>query len=178
MRFDFIDFGSGLRKQSEGLRYAIQQQSKKQITTLLSSIEAKAVARVRRTEQDLARAMRRARELEDCLRKAEMETEAWKRTAMENEAMVVGLNNMLGQARERLCWADANMGPAQDEESVFECGEGETPKMGCKECKTQRSCVVFLPCKHLCACRQCGSFLGMCPVCKSVKEGTVEVFFD
>lgn len=183
-----------LQLQNERLRCALQQQNKKQITTLLNSIEPNALARVRQTEQDLATVTRRTRELEECLKMAEMEAEAWKRMAMENEAMVLGLNNMLGQARESLCWASINGGPAQDSESVCECDWAEggktavqenetaggvgTRKTGCKGCKTQRSCVVFLPCKHLCACRECASLLAMCPVCKSVKEGTVEVFFD
>ncbi|KAL8172119.1 hypothetical protein V2J09_023923 [Rumex salicifolius] len=179
-----------LQLQNERLRSAIQQQSKKQMAALLSSIESNALARVRKTEQDLARVARRTRELEECIKKTEMEAEVWKRMAMENEATVLGLNNMLVQARERLKWAESNGGPAQDAESVWECDWAQnsetaledcgvgTRRMVCKGCETQRSSVLFLPCKHLCACRQCGRVLGRCPVCKSVKQGTIEVFYD
>ncbi|KAF8033191.1 hypothetical protein BT93_D1943 [Corymbia citriodora subsp. variegata] len=44
----------------------------------------------------------------------------------------------------------------------------------CKACNSRASCVLFLPCRHLCSCDACERFLDRCPLCGTAKEGTVE----
>ncbi|CAI9090485.1 OLC1v1025264C1 [Oldenlandia corymbosa var. corymbosa] len=46
----------------------------------------------------------------------------------------------------------------------------------CKGCGERESCVLLLPCRHLCLCTQCGStLLRSCPVCNSNMNATVHV---
>lgn len=142
---------------------------------------------IKQKEEDLAQARKRSLELEDCLKKAEMESEAWQRIAKEKEAMVLSLTNTLEQVRERGLWDNSNK--AEDTESC--CGpcdeerrekeeEDEDDEEGkrirvCKSCKSRSSCVLFLPCRHLCSCYFCEALLEFCPVCKTAKEGCMEV---
>ncbi|KAK9270813.1 hypothetical protein L1049_026399 [Liquidambar formosana] len=184
-----IDFF--LQLQNERLRSALQEQRKQQQATLLRSLELKTLSLMRQKEEDLAKATRKTMELEDCLKRTEMESESWQRLAKANEAMVIHLNNTLEEFREKLVLvsngagdAESLCGPCDSRGRNRGEGEGEgegemnehSKKMACKGCNSRSSCVLFLPCRHLCSCKPCEAFLGSCPVCKSVKEGSMEVF--
>ncbi|KAL8205669.1 hypothetical protein R6Q57_009220 [Mikania cordata] len=45
----------------------------------------------------------------------------------------------------------------------------------CKKCGNEESCVLLLPCRHLCLCTGCASSVNTCPVCKSTKNISVHV---
>ncbi|KAL2245128.1 probable BOI-related E3 ubiquitin-protein ligase 2 [Sesamum indicum] len=45
----------------------------------------------------------------------------------------------------------------------------------CRNCGKEESCVLLLPCRHLCLCTVCGSSLHTCPVCNSTKTASVHV---
>ncbi|CAA2959455.1 probable BOI-related E3 ubiquitin- ligase 3 [Olea europaea subsp. europaea] len=45
----------------------------------------------------------------------------------------------------------------------------------CRRCGKEESCVLLLPCRHLCLCTLCGSSLHTCPICNSTKTASVHV---
>lgn len=45
----------------------------------------------------------------------------------------------------------------------------------CRNCGKEESCVLILPCRHLCLCTVCGSTVYTCPICKSSKNASVHV---
>ncbi|KAA8527166.1 hypothetical protein F0562_008605 [Nyssa sinensis] len=45
----------------------------------------------------------------------------------------------------------------------------------CRNCGKGESCVLLLPCRHLCLCTVCGSSVHTCPICKSNKTASVHV---
>ncbi|BBG94794.1 GDSL-like Lipase/Acylhydrolase superfamily protein [Prunus dulcis] len=174
---DLIALGAQLDLQRHELDCILQLQNEK----------------LRQKEEHLAQATKRAIELQDCLRKAEMESETWQRMAKANETMVIDLNNTLEQVRERLvfvsneaedaesCCGSCDRGGHRDNDRVamlqeHRVVEEKGKKLACKNCNTRRSCVLFLPCRHLCSCKSCEPFLGSCPVCESTKEASMEVF--
>ncbi|XVE52882.1 hypothetical protein DITRI_Ditri02bG0159900 [Diplodiscus trichospermus] len=53
-------------------------------------------------------------------------------------------------------------------------GENEGSRV-CRNCRKEESCVLLLPCRHLCLCTVCGSSLHICPICKSTKNASVHV---
>jgi len=58
------------------------------------------------------------------------------------------------------------------------CGKtmiGESNGRLCRNCGMEESCVLILPCRHLCLCTVCGSTLHICPICKSFKTTSVHV---
>ncbi|TYI42883.1 hypothetical protein ES332_A01G129500v1 [Gossypium tomentosum] len=177
-----------LQLRNERLRYVLREQRKQQQTILLKSMESKALYLMKRKEEELARATKKKMELEACLRKLEMESESWQRLAKANEAKVMDLNKRLEQVRESLIWVSSS---AEDEESIYygSCDRDEEErdnniqeedskkKMACKHCNTRSSYVLFLPCRHLCSCNSCEAFLVACPVCGSVKEASIKVYW-
>lgn len=45
----------------------------------------------------------------------------------------------------------------------------------CKNCWKEESCVLLLPCRHLCLCTACASSLHICPICNSTNNASVRV---
>lgn len=177
---------SFLTQQNESLRLALQEQNKQALAVLFNNVESKALRLIREKEEDLARATVRAMELQECLKKVEMERETWQGLAKANESMVIDLNNALERERERLVLFSNT---AEDAASF--CGSGDQredrgqdevkrrcKRMTCKGCYSRSSCVLFLPCRHLCSCKLCEALLDSCPVCNAEKVKGVEVFLD
>ncbi|KAF9683167.1 hypothetical protein SADUNF_Sadunf05G0184300 [Salix dunnii] len=169
-----------LQFQAGRLRYALQQQRKQQLGIILKSVESRGSFLMRQKEEDLARATKKTMELEVCLRKVELESEQCKRVAREKEAMVVDLSNSLKQIKGRLAMASNEVPDAES----FCCGSCDKEqdqeshnRMVCRGCNSRSSCIIFLPCRHLCSCKSCEPYLGSCPVCKSVKQASMEVFW-
>ncbi|KAK8683714.1 hypothetical protein V6N13_039765 [Hibiscus sabdariffa] len=168
----------------ERLKSVVREQGKRQLAVLIKGMETKALYLMRRKEEELARATKKTMELEASLKKAEMERESWERLAKANEATVLDLSKALGQVKKGLIRV-ANAA-AEDAESLC-CGscdkngdvkeEESSEKIACKHCNSRSSCVLFLPCRHLCSCMSCEAFLDSCPVCKSVKEASMKIFW-
>ncbi|XVE93862.1 hypothetical protein REPUB_Repub01dG0231300 [Reevesia pubescens] len=60
------------------------------------------------------------------------------------------------------------------QEQVEERTRKMTTIMVCKCCNSRTSCVLFLPCRHLCSCKDCAAFLDYCPVCRTAKKACIE----
>ncbi|KAK9051912.1 hypothetical protein SSX86_028540 [Deinandra increscens subsp. villosa] len=162
--------------QNERLRLALQAQRKQQLLTILKSYESKSELLLRQKDEEIKRATKRRIELEEFLRRTDMERQKWQIAANETEAMVISLNNTIEQLSEKLIKTDV-----EDEGSCCHDDNGENNNMKkkkmmiCRSCFNEESCVVMLPCRHLCACESCDVFLHSCPVCKMVKKASIQV---
>ncbi|GFZ10449.1 hypothetical protein Acr_21g0010480 [Actinidia rufa] len=149
--------------QNERLKTTLQAESRQQLLFLLQRYESKLTILMSQRNENLSIATKKTKYLEQCLIKIEMDKQNWQRKAKENEAKVTELNNTLIRVTER--------------EAESFCGESKMMmKNCCKVCSSRRSCVMLLPCRHLCSCKSCEAFVGLCPVCESVKEASMEVF--
>lgn len=193
--------------QNERLRLALQEQRKQQLATILRKLEAKATVLLKQKDEELVKARNRGMELQECVRKMEVESQAWQRVAAEKEAMVVSLSNTLEQLRDQQqqgCSAyglddaesccDDNDYPCnnkkrnrvggnderEDEEQQRETGNNKAMMMMtvCRFCNSRNSCMLLLPCRHLCSCKACEPFIDACPLCKSPKTASIEALFS
>ncbi|KAJ6671544.1 BOI-RELATED E3 UBIQUITIN-PROTEIN LIGASE 2-RELATED [Salix viminalis] len=140
---------------------------------------------LRLKDEVIALAAKRTGELEEFLKKLEFENQTWQRMAQENEAMVISLNNTIEQLRENASGCLNNgaedAGSCCDvsgraEEGFLDAADDIPRKMvmACKGCNSRNSCILFLPCRHLCSCEACEAFLDSCPVCQTPKKASVE----
>ncbi|CAA6655997.1 unnamed protein product [Spirodela intermedia] len=187
------------------MRIALQQQMRDQLLVLTRRLDSKASTLLKQKEEDLARASKKTLELEECLKRAEAEGQTWKRIAKENEAMALVLQNTLEQVRDNPCRSSAAgvipAASALGDDAASCCdstsaaaaarpngGRGGGNREGewqgnavsgrCRGCGSHDSCMLFMPCMHLCACELCDSLLDSCPVCRSAKQGSIEVFLS
>ncbi|MCD7459375.1 hypothetical protein HAX54_040734 [Datura stramonium] len=175
-----LDIDQFICLQNERLRLAVQEQRKQQVALILRNCETKTQFLLKQKDEEIAKATNRSKELEDFLKRIEMENQTWQRIAKENEAIVLSLNNTIGQLKENACLS--TNGGVGDAESCCDVPptENEVPsskqtrKMMCKSCNSSKSCMVFLPCRHLSSCKNCDPFLHSCPLCNMVKKASIE----
>ena len=66
-------------------------------------------------------------------------------------------------------------------ESLDQLSEENTRLKGkllCKICLDDEVSVIFLPCRHMVCCNECGAAVKHCPVCRTLIVGTVKPFFN
>ncbi|XP_078448272.1 SBP (S-ribonuclease binding protein) family protein [Wolffia australiana] len=166
-----------LRLHSLRLRSALQRQMREQVLLLARRMDLKAAALLKQKDDDLASANKKTMELEACLKRAEEEGHAWRRIAEENEAMAAALQNQVRMT--------AIAAPDDDGDAASCCDsnggdliKGKAVPGRCRGCGCRDSCVLFVPCMHLCSCELCDLLFDSCPVCSSAKQGSIQVFFS
>ncbi|XP_057783219.1 probable BOI-related E3 ubiquitin-protein ligase 2 [Salvia miltiorrhiza] len=173
-RFEFDNF---VNLQNERLRMAMQEQRKQQIAVLMKKYEWKTELLLKQKDEEIAKAANRTTELHNFMKRMEMENQTWQRAAKENEAMIASLNSSIQRLRES---AYLSENAAEDAESCCQNMERIqqnteiNKKMVCRCCNSRNSCVVMLPCRHLCSCKDCEVFLDSCPVCSMAKKAAIE----
>ncbi|KAL8027869.1 hypothetical protein ABFX02_14G124700 [Erythranthe guttata] len=173
-----LEFDQFFNLQNERLRSAMQEQRNQQTAILMKKYETKTRFLLKQKDQEIANAANRTNELQNFLNRIEIENQTWQRVARENESMVASLSGTIQRLRDSA--AAAACSPAADAESCCENGgEDEEEKWGerklvCRRCKSEKSSVILLPCRHLCCCKECELFLDSCPVCTMVKKASVE----
>lgn len=154
---------------------AMQEQRKQQVAVLMKKYEMKTQFLVRQKEEEIAKAANRTAELQNFLKRMEIENLTWQRAAKESEAMIASLNESIQRLRETAENA------AEDAESCCDGGAAEEEeaerRMVCRCCNSREPCVVMMPCRHLCACKDCEVFLDSCPVCSMPKRSTILAVF-
>lgn len=162
--------------QNERLRQALQEQRKNQISTMMKKYESKIQSLLKQKDEEILKATNRRMELENFLERMEIEKQTWQMTAKENETIAASLNSKIQRLRETAC---LSINAAEDAESCIRIEENEeqnTRKMICRCCGCRKACVIMLPCRHLCSCKDCDAFLDSCPVCQMVKKASLEAF--
>ncbi|KAJ0256641.1 BOI-related E3 ubiquitin-protein ligase 2 [Hirschfeldia incana] len=175
----------------ERVRFEIQEKRKTQARTIMVAIEQS--LRAKEEERDRIGKINHA--LEERVRSLSAENQIWRELAQTNEATANDLRNNLEQVLAQVNGSDAgldngNGDNGDDAESC--CGNsagGETVRRTvaveahgkaskgrmCRNCGEQESCVLLLPCRHLCLCGVCGSSVHTCPICSSPKNASVHV---
>ncbi|GAB2267861.1 hypothetical protein Dimus_002837 [Dionaea muscipula] len=189
------EFDAYITLENDRLKMALHEQRKQQLANLLKKLDAKATILLRQKDEEIAQANKRTIELDEFVRRLEVENQLWQRVAEENAAMISSLNTTIEQLREKA----SNLDPAEDAESCCcvveenrgggrrrdmdaEDEEEERSSGGmtavCTLCNSNKSCVLFLPCRHLCSCKDCEALLHACPLCKSVKQASIQALFS
>lgn len=179
-----INVGCYTMEQNEKLSILLREQRKRQVVTLLKKVEAEAIHMLSRKDEEIAQARMKRMELEELLTRLEEENQAWRKVAEEKEAMVLSLYNTLEHVNNG--FNNNNNGAISDEGSCcnqeddvevdVEVEESERKMMvNCKSCGCGKACVLFLPCRHVCSCRECEGMLQSCPVCRTPKKATIEI---
>ncbi|XP_047333505.1 BOI-related E3 ubiquitin-protein ligase 1-like [Impatiens glandulifera] len=177
--------------QRERLKSEINRQSRQNITLILREYEARAIFMTNQKDEEIAKGKRKETELEDLLRKMVMENEAWRVSALQKEAMAVSLNNSIAELQREnnknnnnnnggcdfgfeIEDSESRIEEEEEDDNGFMMGNG---MMICRRCGLSSSCVVFLPCRHLCSCESCEPLMSSCPVCNMAKKSCLHALF-
>lgn len=132
--------------------------------------------------------------LEEKVKSLIIENQLWRELAQTNEATAntlrINLQQLVEQQQqqqemvmelvddcESYCGSNYEVDNRQKCDVYGTSGGGSSSRYGglCRNCGKEESCVLVLPCRHLCVCSDCGSSISICPVCKATKSAAVLV---
>eukprot|EP00249_Psilotum_nudum_P010740 c22732_g2_i1 orf=1464-2561(+) len=182
-----------IKIQGERMKQVLEEKRQRHACSLLAAIEDAFSKRLKDKEAELEEVNRRNLELEERVKQLCLESQLWQNMAKNNEVMVSTLRSSLeqvvAQSREQ-SKEGCGDSEAEDAESCH-YGEGgdvhartfrENKELKeqrtCRVCRTNDVCILLLPCRHLCLCKDCENRLDTCPLCRSPKDVSVQVYLS
>uniref|UniRef100_A0A1J3HIZ4 RING-type E3 ubiquitin transferase n=1 Tax=Noccaea caerulescens TaxID=107243 RepID=A0A1J3HIZ4_NOCCA len=182
----------------ERVKFEIQEKRKRQARTIMEAVEHGLVKRLRVKEEERERIGKINHALEERVKSLAIENQIWRDLAQTNEATAnnlrTNLEQVLAQVKDVQGAGLDYVNPSDEDDAQSCCGSStreETvrrtvaatteahDKAGkgrmCRNCGEEESCVLLLPCRHLCLCGVCGSSVHTCPICRSPKNASVHV---
>ncbi|KAM3361629.1 BOI-related E3 ubiquitin-protein ligase 1 [Capsicum galapagoense] len=184
------------------VRMELEERQKQQARVLVAAIGEGVAKKLKEKDEQIQRMGKISMVLQEKVKSLYVENQLWRDLAQTNEATANSLRTNLEQVLahvgdERIsaggnfagaaveedaesCCGSSDHGAAAEEEEEVEgrrtvAAEAQDNRM-CKRCGEKESCVLLLPCRHLCLCAVCGSSLiHTCPVCNSNMNATVHV---
>ncbi|WVZ56350.1 hypothetical protein U9M48_006898 [Paspalum notatum var. saurae] len=184
------DMDRFIKAQSERLRQSILEKVQAKQFEALASVEDKILRKIREKEAEVDTINKRNSELEDQIKQLAVEVGAWQQRAKYNESMI----NALKYNLEQVCAHQSKdfkegCGDSEVDDTASCCNGGAVnlqlmPKenrqqkdlTACRVCKSSEACMLLLPCRHLCLCKECESKLSFCPLCQSSKILGMEIY--
>ncbi|KAJ0231817.1 BOI-related E3 ubiquitin-protein ligase 2 [Hirschfeldia incana] len=172
----------------ERVKFEIQEKRKRQARTIAEAIEHGLAKRLRVKEEERERIGKINHALEERVKSLSIENQIWRDLAQSNEATAnnlrTNLEQVLAQVKD-LNGAGLDNAEDDDDDAQSCCGSSsgeetvrrtvEAKGRMCRNCGEGESCVLVLPCRHLCLCGVCGSSVHTCPICRSPKNASVHV---
>ncbi|MFS7985055.1 putative transcription factor C2H2 family [Helianthus anomalus] len=197
-----LEIDQFIAHQTDKVRIDIEERRKRNSRRLIAAVEENISNRLRAKEEEIMKIAKLNWALEEKVKSLCVENQIWRELAQTNEATANALRSNLKQVLEHVvhdeyrhrnttaaCVDDA-AALAEDAQSCCEsnnednqinddCCTSNNNKNNnnrlCKKCGKDESCVLLLPCRHLCLCTVCASSVNICPVCKSTKNISVHV---
>lgn len=172
-----------LHIQTEKIRSEIEEHRKPSSRRIIAAVEDVIVKKMKAKEEELDRTVKLNSALQEKVKSLCMENQIWRDLAQSTEATANALRTNLQQVlHHREMSADVSEDAESccdsnvEDDGEDEEGNGVNKKgMWCRKCGKQESCVLLLPCRHLCVCSVCESSVSVCPVCRSAKNASLVV---
>lgn len=181
---------------NEKVRIALEEKRQRHSRALVATVEEGILRRFKVKEAELDKLNRRNLELEERVKQLSVENQIWQNVAKNNETIAntlkTNLEQVLAQTREQSMREGRGDSEAEDAQSC--CHDGVDTEDAhsrtlrenrelkeqrtCRVCRTNMSCILLLPCRHLCLCKDCEGRLEKCPLCNSAKNASVQVYMS
>ncbi|XP_019058145.1 PREDICTED: probable BOI-related E3 ubiquitin-protein ligase 2 isoform X2 [Tarenaya hassleriana] len=174
-----------LKIQGDQLRETILDKIQANQLQTISLMEEKIIQKLCEKEAEVQTINRKNKELEVRTEQLTMEAGAWQQRAKHHENMVTALKYNLESVHSQPRDSKEGCGDSEVDDTASCCsGRNVSGKerfsgrerMMCKFCGGKEVCMLLLPCKHLCLCKECESKLSFCPLCQSSKFIGMEVY--
>lgn len=167
----------------------MEKMQAKQFQTL-ATVEDNILRKIREKESEVEEINKRNMELEDQMKQLAIEVGTWQHRAKYNENMIAHLKYSLDQVYAQSRDNKEGCGDSEVDDTASCCIGGvinfqltrkenkdlRQSMMTCKICRVSEACMLLLPCRHLCLCKECENKLGFCPLCRSSKFIGMEIY--
>ncbi|KAJ8538091.1 hypothetical protein K7X08_014631 [Anisodus acutangulus] len=178
-----------IKVQGDRLRQAILEKVQANQIQAITYVEEKVLQKFREKESEVDDINKKNMELELRMEQLALEANAWQQRAKYNENLIntleVNLQHVYAQGRD----SKGGCGDSEVDDTASCCNGRATnlhllcrdskemkELMTCRVCRANEVCMLLLPCKHLCLCKECESKLSLCPLCQSTKYIGMEVY--
>ncbi|GJV73633.1 probable BOI-related E3 ubiquitin-protein ligase 3 [Tanacetum coccineum] len=173
-----LDTSVLLNEEAEKMRSETAEMRRRSAKRLIVAANEGLMKRLKIKEEEITRLNQVNWSLEEKLKSLLVENQIWRELAQTNEATAYNLQQLLAQAQLQQQEQTLVNDDIADGESC--CGsnyEEDVSTKKCLECGKKESCVLVLPCRHLCLCNVCESTTTICPKekAKVAGMGRVEV---
>ncbi|KAG0609202.1 hypothetical protein M758_8G166000 [Ceratodon purpureus] len=191
-----------LKIQNEQLKSFIEEKRQRHARQLIAAAEEGFQRKMREKDSEMEKVRRQNQELMDRFTQLNAESQHWQTKVRNTEAMVNLLRSNLAQAQQQN--ANASQFPqlqtpkegCGDSEAADDCASSyvddinDAHTRACnenRELREQRTCrvcrcndvsMLLLPCRHLCLCQDCEGQLHACPLCRTPKNASVQVYMS
>lgn len=159
---------------------------------ILASLEEAALRKLRDKDLEVESMNKKNMELEEKMKQLSMEAHAWQYRVKCSETMINALKFNLQQAYAQNRESKEGCGDSEvdDAASCFNADIGDfqsfiykenrdlKDQRTCKVCRSNDVCILLLPCRHLCLCKDCESRLDVCPLCRSFKSASMQIYMS
>lgn len=177
----------------ERMRLVLEEKTLTHDRARIFAIEECYTKHLRWKDELLAEARRRNVELKEKAKQASVQLQLWQELAKNRELAAINLRKSLQQlaakgrdnqqqAMAKEGWGESHGGSCHvgdyEETNIVEMQENTAFKeqRTCRICKTNDMCILLLPCRHLCLCKDCEAQRDACPVCGTKKSASVQVY--
>nr|GEW53532.1 probable BOI-related E3 ubiquitin-protein ligase 2 [Tanacetum cinerariifolium] len=166
---------------AEKMRSEIAEMQRRSAKRLIVTANEGLMKRLKTKEEEITRLNQVNRSLEEKLKSLLVENQIWRELAQSNESTACNLQQLLAQAQLQQQEQEQTLVNDDDiDDGESGCGSNyeEHVNRKCVECGKKESCVLVLPCRHLCVCNVCESTITICPVCTSTKSAALLINMD
>ncbi|CAL9762692.1 unnamed protein product [Musa acuminata subsp. burmannicoides] len=176
-----------IKLEGERMRKSILEKVQMKQFQTLATVEEKILRKIREKESEVEGINKKNLELEEQMKQVAMEVNVWQQRAKYNESMINSLKCNLEQLYAQSKDNKEGCGDSEVDDTAS-CCNGNTDlqlmckqnkdveSMACKVCRVNEVCMLLLPCRHLCLCKECESKFSFCPLCNSSKFIGMEIY--
>ncbi|GAV58373.1 zf-C3HC4_3 domain-containing protein [Cephalotus follicularis] len=186
------EFDQYIRLQEDNIVKGVRELKQRQTFSFLNAIEKGIGRKLHEKELEIENMNRKNQGLAERIKQVSMEVQSWHYKAKYNESVVNVLKSNLkqvmaqGAMHSKEGYGDSEADDAASYTNRNHIGFADAlgnpvfmkEQMNCRACKVKEVCVLFLPCRHLCLCKDCEVFINVCPVCRVMKTASVEVYMS
>ncbi|XP_062097308.1 probable BOI-related E3 ubiquitin-protein ligase 3 [Humulus lupulus] len=177
-----------LKIQADRLRQTILEKVQSTQLRTISVVEDKVLEKLREKQAEVESINKKNVELEDQMEQLSIEARAWQQRSRYNENIITALRFNLQQVFSQSRDSKEGCGDSEVDDTASCCNgssldfhllckeNNNMKKMRCKACRVNEVCMLLLPCKHLCLCKDCESKHSYCPLCQCSKFIGMEVY--
>ncbi|GAA0143273.1 hypothetical protein LIER_03997 [Lithospermum erythrorhizon] len=203
IQLDQLEVDRCISHHMEKVRLEMEERRRKCSRNIMAVVEESISKKLKAKEEEILKIEKLNSALVDRVKSLYVENQLWRDLAQSNEATATALRTNLEQVLtqvrdhhhhhqpypgsvELIDDAQSCCGSNYDEggerrnlaDNVVEnnCSvNGKINSKRCRSCGKEEACVLVLPCRHLCLCSGCDSYVHICPVCESNKSCSLHV---
>ncbi|KAL1222815.1 putative BOI-related E3 ubiquitin-protein ligase 3 [Cardamine amara subsp. amara] len=176
-----------IKIQAAQMAKGVRDMKQRHITSFLTTVEKGVSRKLQEKDLEIDNMNKKNKELVERIKQVATEAQNWHYRAKYNESVVnvlkANLQQAMSQNKNVIDQGKEGFGDSEIDDAASSYNDpnknmGNNQRIRCKTCNAKEVSVLLVPCRHLSLCKECDVFTRICPVCKSLKTSSVQVFFS